>query len=362
MPRAPATRSWCGRPTTATRSTACPRAAPRRSRGRWRSPRPRCRDDPLPPWRRAEILDRAAHLLAGRIEEFARIVAEEAAKPIKTARVEAAACRVDLHVRVGRSAPARRRDGAARRVRRRRGQDRLHAARADRRRRRDQPVQLPAQPGRAQARARDRRRLPGGAEAGVADAAVGDRAGRAAPRRVRPPERATSAWSPAAAAPSATRSSTIPTSRSSRSPAHPRSGWGIKARAPQQEGRPRARQQRAGDHRARRRRRHRGGEDRGRRVQPRRASRASRPSGSTCTSRSPTASSTSWCPRSRRWSSATRSTRRPTCRRSISTGERERVESWIDEAVAAGAKVAHRRRRAQRRARADRADRTCSPT
>jgi acyl-CoA reductase-like NAD-dependent aldehyde dehydrogenase len=43
----------------------------------------------LPPWRRAEILDRAAHLLAERTEKFARIIAEEAAKPIKTARVEA---------------------------------------------------------------------------------------------------------------------------------------------------------------------------------------------------------------------------------------------------------------------------------
>ncbi len=48
------------------------------------------REEPLPQWRRAEILDRAAHLLADRIEEFARIIAEEAAKPIKTARVEAA--------------------------------------------------------------------------------------------------------------------------------------------------------------------------------------------------------------------------------------------------------------------------------
>src|SRR3954467_10433321 len=48
------------------------------------------RSDPLPPWKRAEILDRAAHLLAGRVEEFARIIAEEAAKPLKTARVEAA--------------------------------------------------------------------------------------------------------------------------------------------------------------------------------------------------------------------------------------------------------------------------------
>jgi acyl-CoA reductase-like NAD-dependent aldehyde dehydrogenase len=44
----------------------------------------------LPTWRRAEILDAAAHLLRERNEEFARIIAEEAAKPIKTARVEAA--------------------------------------------------------------------------------------------------------------------------------------------------------------------------------------------------------------------------------------------------------------------------------
>jgi acyl-CoA reductase-like NAD-dependent aldehyde dehydrogenase len=44
---------------------------------------------PLPQWRRAEILDRAATLLDARTEQFARIIAEEAAKPIKTARVEA---------------------------------------------------------------------------------------------------------------------------------------------------------------------------------------------------------------------------------------------------------------------------------
>ena len=47
------------------------------------------REHTLAPWERAEILDRAAHLLAQRTEEFARIIAEEAAKPIKTARVEA---------------------------------------------------------------------------------------------------------------------------------------------------------------------------------------------------------------------------------------------------------------------------------
>ena len=47
------------------------------------------RAGPLPAWRRAEILDRAAQLLSERTEQFARIIAEEAAKPIKTARVEA---------------------------------------------------------------------------------------------------------------------------------------------------------------------------------------------------------------------------------------------------------------------------------
>ncbi len=46
-------------------------------------------DNPLPQWKRAEILDNAATRLAARKEEFAQIVAKEAAKPIKTARVEA---------------------------------------------------------------------------------------------------------------------------------------------------------------------------------------------------------------------------------------------------------------------------------
>ncbi|MGI9136257.1 MAG: aldehyde dehydrogenase family protein, partial [Candidatus Nanopelagicales bacterium] len=43
---------------------------------------------PLPQWQRAEILDRAAVLLAARREEFGIAIAREAAKPIKTARVE----------------------------------------------------------------------------------------------------------------------------------------------------------------------------------------------------------------------------------------------------------------------------------
>jgi acyl-CoA reductase-like NAD-dependent aldehyde dehydrogenase len=45
--------------------------------------------DPLPAWQRAEILDTAARLLAERTEDFARTIAAEAAKPMKTARVEA---------------------------------------------------------------------------------------------------------------------------------------------------------------------------------------------------------------------------------------------------------------------------------
>ena len=45
---------------------------------------------PLPAHERAAILDRAALALADRQEEFARTIAAEAAKPIRTARVEAA--------------------------------------------------------------------------------------------------------------------------------------------------------------------------------------------------------------------------------------------------------------------------------
>jgi acyl-CoA reductase-like NAD-dependent aldehyde dehydrogenase len=47
------------------------------------------RRGPLPAWRRAEVLDTAARLLAERRDDFARTIALEAAKPIKTARVEA---------------------------------------------------------------------------------------------------------------------------------------------------------------------------------------------------------------------------------------------------------------------------------
>ncbi|MPY95667.1 MAG: aldehyde dehydrogenase family protein [Acidimicrobiia bacterium] len=45
--------------------------------------------DDLPTWRRAEILDEAARLLAERHDTFARTIALESAKPIRTARGEA---------------------------------------------------------------------------------------------------------------------------------------------------------------------------------------------------------------------------------------------------------------------------------
>jgi acyl-CoA reductase-like NAD-dependent aldehyde dehydrogenase len=51
-------------------------------------------EDPLPAWRRAEILDRAAELLATEevARELARTIALEAAKPITTARAEVTRC------------------------------------------------------------------------------------------------------------------------------------------------------------------------------------------------------------------------------------------------------------------------------
>ena len=45
--------------------------------------------EPLPQWKRAEILDRAAELLLDRRDQFGMCIALEAAKPIRTARVEA---------------------------------------------------------------------------------------------------------------------------------------------------------------------------------------------------------------------------------------------------------------------------------
>ena len=45
--------------------------------------------EPIPAWRRAEILDAAAAVVADHRDELATIIADEAAKPIRTARTEA---------------------------------------------------------------------------------------------------------------------------------------------------------------------------------------------------------------------------------------------------------------------------------
>ena len=47
------------------------------------------RGETLPAWRRAEILDAAAAAIGSRLEDFARTIAVEAAKPLRTARTEA---------------------------------------------------------------------------------------------------------------------------------------------------------------------------------------------------------------------------------------------------------------------------------
>jgi acyl-CoA reductase-like NAD-dependent aldehyde dehydrogenase len=46
--------------------------------------------EPLPPWKRADILERASQLIAERNEELARTISAEAGKPMKNARIEAA--------------------------------------------------------------------------------------------------------------------------------------------------------------------------------------------------------------------------------------------------------------------------------
>ena len=138
--------------------------------------------------------------------------------------------------------------------------------RADRRRRRDQPVQLPAQPRRAQARARDRGRLPGRAEAREPDTA-------------RRRSRSRASCSTSAGCPPATCNvvtgggGTVGNAIVDHADialitftGSPEVGWGIKAPRAAQEGRPRARQQRAADHRAERRRRDRREEGLGRRA------------------------------------------------------------------------------------------------
>ena len=126
---------------------------------------------PLPAHERARILDRVSHLLDERIEEAARTISAEAGKPLKAARVEAQRAAstytfaaLEARRLAGEVVPMDASRGGRRKAR-------ADAAAADRDRRRDLAVQLPAQPRGAQDRAGARGRLRRRAEAGVGDAA-----------------------------------------------------------------------------------------------------------------------------------------------------------------------------------------------
>ena len=157
----------------------------------------------------------------------------------------------------------------ARRVGPRRRQARLRAARADRRRRRDLAVQLPAQPRVPQGRPGDRSRLPGRAQARVGHADVGARARRPAPRRMRPARRL--AQRRDVSGPRREPPRRAPRRRDDHVHRIRRGGVGHPGACASQEGRPRARQQRAGGDRARRRLAGRSREDQGRGLLARRA-------------------------------------------------------------------------------------------
>ena len=138
----------------------------------------RALDEPLPAHERARDPRPVGRSCSRAPDEAARIISAEAGKPMKAARVEAQRAvstftfaAVEARKLAGEVDP----DG---RLAGRRREARVHAPAADRDRRRDLAVQLPAQPRRAQGRARARRRLPGRAQARLDDAAV-----RALPRR-----------------------------------------------------------------------------------------------------------------------------------------------------------------------------------
>ena len=128
--------------------------------------------EPLPAHKRAEILVRVAGYLGRRHDEVAQTISAEAGKPLKAAKVEASRAMstftmaaVEARKLAGEMVPMDASQAGEREAR-------LHAAPADRRRRRDLAVQLPAQPRRPQDRAGTCRRLRGGAEARVADSVL----------------------------------------------------------------------------------------------------------------------------------------------------------------------------------------------
>ena len=121
----------------------------------------------LPAYERGRILREISAGIRARREELGRLIALESGKPIRDALVEVD--RATLTFRLG-AEEAERMTGEldpARPDAGRQGQGRDHAALPDRPDRGHQPVQLPAQPGRPQARAGDRERQPDRAQAAV---------------------------------------------------------------------------------------------------------------------------------------------------------------------------------------------------
>ena len=222
-------------------------------------------------------------LLAERNEEFARSISAESAKPITTARVEATRAVDTFRFSAAVGPHAHRRDGR-RSTRASAGVGKLGfvlrvpigvvGAIS--------PFNFPLNLVCHKIAPGHRRRLPGGAQAGVGHAADRAEASRALFDECGLPP----GWLNVVTCAGLGRQPPGRARRRRHDHLHrlaPRSGWGIRARAPRKRVGARARQQRPGDHRARRRLGRRRRQDRGRRVLLRRPDRASRCSGSTCT-------------------------------------------------------------------------------
>ena len=292
----------------------------------------------LPPWRRAEILDAAAARLKERVEEFARIIAEEAAKPIRTARVEAERAvgtfvfaAVEARKLAGEMVPL---DAAAP------GEGKLGFT----------------------------LRVPIGVVGAISPFnfplnlvahKVAPAIAAGCPVVLKPASQ--TPFSAITLAQMLLQECGLPLGHLNvvtgggstvgnalvddpdialiTFTGSPEVGWGIKARAPRKKRRPRARQQRPRDHRAGRQLGVGRGQDPRRRVQPCRAvvhldAAHLRP---TCPGRR--LHSRDWPNGCARWSSATPLDEATEVSSLISTGERDRVTAWIDEATAGGAKV-----------------------
>ena len=133
---------------------------------------------PLPAHERAAILDRVAALLRERREE----VGADRSAPRRASRSRRRGSRPrapSRRTRSPRSKPARSPARSSRWTRRRPASARSASATRRSGSSGRSRLQLPAEPGRAQGRPRDRRRMPGRAQAGGHDAAVGPAAGRA---------------------------------------------------------------------------------------------------------------------------------------------------------------------------------------